>query len=325
MNWSDKSLWVETNCLWEQLPPPTGVRSAVIDGNATMTVQMNSPNGQAVQLNGMLDTGAGVSVISAEAWQKLGAQPLKSWDVPIRMANDQPIRVLGVTDELKMNLNGLQLPISFIVVEHLGEDDFLLGRTFIRDFDVLIDLSQNSILIRDPNRARKLQRKEVIGAYSDKMKLIVEAGTLLKPKEVTLYRLKLPSAGGKLRNDRQVCVLAVKDIRTEAHCVSAGRTLTLTKDGRVAVPILNPIEKELMIRQGQKIAHALPAYTELVDERANLTDCLQEDCNACKRKYNQNLTHVKSVCSLRASQADSLVVPISQRRMKWRKLSYFPT
>ena len=145
--------------------PPTVVRSATITGNATMTAPVKSSSGQAVQLKGMLDTGAGVSVISAEAWQKLGAKLLKFWDVPIRMANDQPIRVLGVTEEIKMDLSGLQLPISLIVV---------------RDFDVLIDLSHNSILIRDPNRTRKLQRKEVIGNYLDRMKLIVEAGTVLK-------------------------------------------------------------------------------------------------------------------------------------------------
>ncbi len=222
--------------------PPTGIRSALIDENATMTVQTAGKQGQSVELHGMLDTGAGVSVISAEAWQKLGAVPLKPWVVPIRMANDQPIRVLGITDELQMNLDGLQLPVPFIAVEHLGEDDFLLGRTFIRDFDVLIDLRQNSILVRDPNRTRRLQRKEVIGSYSERMKLIGEAGTILKPKEVTLCRLKLPSAVGKLRNDRQVCVLPIEDIRHEA---SAGRTLTLTKDGRVAVPILNPTDREL--------------------------------------------------------------------------------
>ncbi len=39
--------------------PPTGVWSASTDGNATITVQMKNLNGQAVQLNGMLDTGAG--------------------------------------------------------------------------------------------------------------------------------------------------------------------------------------------------------------------------------------------------------------------------
>ena len=65
-----------------------------------------------------------------------------------------------------------------------------------------------------------------MGSYSDKMKLIVEAGTILKPKEVTLCRLKLPKAAGELRNDRQICELPIKDIRSEANCASAGRTLT---------------------------------------------------------------------------------------------------
>ncbi len=134
--------------------PQTGVRSSVIDQNATMKVQIVGRQGQSVELHGMLDTGAEVSVISAESRQKLGAVPLKPWVVPKRMANDQPIRVLGITDELQMNLNGLQLPVPFIVVEHLGEDDFLLGRTFIRDFDVLTDLRHYNILVRDPNRYR---------------------------------------------------------------------------------------------------------------------------------------------------------------------------
>ena len=271
--------------------PPTGIRSALIAENATMTVQIEDKQGQSVELHGMLDIGAGVSVISAEAWQKLGAVPLKPWVVPIRMANDQPIRVLSVTDELQMNPNGPQLPVSFIVVEHLGEDDFLLGRTFIRDFDVLNDLRQNSTLVRDPSRTRRLQRKEVIGSYSERMKLIVEAGTIVRPKEVTLCRLKLPSAAGKLRNDRQVCVLPIEDIRHEANCASAGRTLTLTKDGRVAVPFLNRTDREFSIRQGQKVAYALPAFTELMQK---LSDCLRDDCKACKTEYKCNLCNVKS-------------------------------
>ena len=150
----------------------------------------------------MLDTGAGVSVMSAAAWEQLGAPVLKPWTVPITTANDQPIGVLGITSELDLRLNELNLPVAFIVVDHLGEDDFLLGRTFIRDFDVLIDLSQNKILVRDPGRHRKFRRKEVIGNYSERMKLIVETGTVLKSKEVTLCRLKLPKAVGKFRNDR---------------------------------------------------------------------------------------------------------------------------
>ncbi len=144
--------------------PATGVRSAVIDNNATVTVQVHGAHGNPADLKGMSDTGAGISVISADAWQRLGAVPLKPWVVPIRMANDQPIRVLGVTDEPNMTINGLCLPVSFIVVEHLGEDDFLVGRTFIREFDVQIDLRRNSILVRDPTRVRQMLRKDVMGS-----------------------------------------------------------------------------------------------------------------------------------------------------------------
>ena len=45
----------------------TGIRSALIDENATMAVQVQGNHGQSVELHGILDTGAGVSVISAEA------------------------------------------------------------------------------------------------------------------------------------------------------------------------------------------------------------------------------------------------------------------
>ncbi len=56
--------------------PATGVRSAVIDNNATMTVRVHDSHGDPVELRGMLETGAGISVISANAW----AVPLDGMD-----------------------------------------------------------------------------------------------------------------------------------------------------------------------------------------------------------------------------------------------------
>ncbi len=163
-------------------------------------------------------------------------------------------------------------------MESLGEDDFLFGRTFIRDFDVQIDLSKTSLLIRVPQRQRNLKRKEVVGRYAQRMKLILDGGTILKPKEVTLCRLKLSGAESQYRNDRQLCVLSIKDVRSEASCVSAGRTITLTKDGRVAVPMLNPTDKEIYMRPEQKVPYALPAFTELTDTRESVEDCSNKAC-----------------------------------------------
>ncbi len=102
------------------------------------------------------------------------------------------------------------------------------------------------------------------------MKLILDGGTILKPKEVTLCRLKLSGAESQYRNDKQLCVLPIKVVRSEASCVSAGGTLKLTKDGRVAVPMLNPTEKEIYLTPGQKVAYALPAFTELIDTRESV-------------------------------------------------------
>ncbi len=83
-------------------------------------------------------------------------------------------------------------------------------------------------------------------------------------------------------------MLTIKDIRSESTCASAGRSLTLTKDGHVAVPILNPTDRELTL---------LPAFTELVDTKQTLSECLKDDCQACNLRYRQNFSQVKSLCS----------------------------
>ena len=72
-----------------------------------MSVHVWVPGGRAVKLHGMLDTGAGVTVKSAEAWRKLGAPLVKPWEIPIRMANDQPIEVLRITGEVYLSVSGL--------------------------------------------------------------------------------------------------------------------------------------------------------------------------------------------------------------------------
>ena len=106
------------------------------------------------------------------------------------MAKDEPIRVLGLSDEMPMTIANLTRSVSFIVV-------------------------------------------------------------------ASLCRLKLTGAAAHYGNDQKIRVLPIKSVRSESSCVSAGRTLTLTKDGRVAVPMLNPTDKE-------KVTNALPAFTELV-------------------------------------------------------------
>ena len=50
-------------------------------------------------------------------------------------------------------MGGQNLWISFLVVENLDDlDQFNLGRNFVRNFDMMIDLSNRLIRIRNPDR-----------------------------------------------------------------------------------------------------------------------------------------------------------------------------
>ena len=198
---------------------------AKLEADAAMIIEVGRCDGGSEPLRGMLDTGAGISVMSVSAWRRIGSPTLSPWTTAIKMANDSPINVFGTTGSLNVRMAGLELCVEFVIVEDLGEDDFLLGRTFIREFDVLIDPRENKITIRDLNARRRLCRKETMGSFNERVKLVLDSNAILAPGQVTLCKLKLMQAAVKFKDDQQMCVIPLKDMRREAVCMSAGRTL----------------------------------------------------------------------------------------------------
>ena len=244
----------------------------------------------------MLDTGAGISVMSVSAWRRIGSPTLSPWTTAIKMANDAPSNVFGTTGPLLVRMAGLDLRFEFVVVEDLGEDDFLLGRTFIRELDVLIDLRENKITIRDLHARRKLCRKETMGSFNERVKLVLDSSAVLAPGQVTLCELKFIQAEAKFKDDQHMCVIPLKDLRRKAVCMSAGRTLALTKSGRLAVRMLNPTDREMVLRKGQKVAYALPAKSEVIELNVTEADCSQTGCQGCQdRKTNRGEGELKSI------------------------------
>ena len=65
---------------------------------------------------------------------------------------------------MTFKLAGYMLQTSFILIEDVLGDDFILGRSFLRRFDVLIDIRGKRLTIRDPHqegaRQELLQVKE---------------------------------------------------------------------------------------------------------------------------------------------------------------------
>ena len=122
-------------------------------------------NGRKTQLRGLLDTGAVLSVIPIETRRRMQFYKEDLIDSKIRWsaANKGALRILGGTPIIALNLRDRNLWMSFLVVESLDESDqFVLGRDFIRNSDVTIDLNNAIFRIQNPEKKKVIQPENLI-------------------------------------------------------------------------------------------------------------------------------------------------------------------
>ena len=98
-----------------------------------------------------------------------------------------------------LHMGGLDLWMNFLVVESLDDSDhFVLGRDFVRNFDVMIDLNNRLIRIRNPDR--KYVKKLIIRKITDENKVpIVLLNTM--DTTVTIQRGKELAYALPMRTD----------------------------------------------------------------------------------------------------------------------------
>ena len=104
---------------------------------------------------GIIDTGSCTSVLSLSAYQKIAsshALSLLPYDI------QQPMEKASTASVLLKTLGGHTLKTNFIVIaDHLGAEDFLLGRNFLRTYNKLVDLTAMRVTIRDPKAPRHFE------------------------------------------------------------------------------------------------------------------------------------------------------------------------
>ena len=122
---------------------------------ADLAAHVLDVQGRQLSVKGLLDTGAVVSVMPVKTWTDMGfdRSDLIPTNIRLAAANQGAIYVSGRTPIISLQLGGRHLWMSFLVVENLDESDqFILGRDFVRNFDVTIDLNDGLIRIKDPER-----------------------------------------------------------------------------------------------------------------------------------------------------------------------------
>ena len=94
-----------------------------IGTKADVSAHVLDISGKKTQLRGLFDTGAVLSVIPIETWKRMGFDRDDLIDSRIRLsaANKGPLRVIGRTPILALNMGERNLWMSFLVVENLDE------------------------------------------------------------------------------------------------------------------------------------------------------------------------------------------------------------
>ena len=164
---------------------------ARIDGRASLVVAFGTALQEPIPLYGMIDTGSGVSILSLSAYQKIAsahALSLLPYDIQLFAANGKTINTIGIAENVNLQLGGHSLSTNFIVIaDHLGAEDFLLGRNFLRTYNVLVDLTAMKVTIRDPKTPRHFKPVHEVSDHEPSLVISTEK-VVLGPFERKLIR-----------------------------------------------------------------------------------------------------------------------------------------
>ena len=204
-------------------------------------------SGKKTHLRGLLDTGAVLSVIPIENWERMGFNRDDLIDPRIRLsaANKGALRVLNRTPLIALNLVERNLWMSFLVVENLDESDqFILGRDFIRNFDVTIDLNNAMFRILNPDRRYAIKPVILIMTNENKAPVFLSRRVRLKGNEVAIVSLRMKNYNEL--NNKQVCIVPNPNSQSAAVL---GRSFSITKSGLCVSVLLNTLDIPIIIQK----------------------------------------------------------------------------
>ena len=262
---------------------------------ADVTAHLLDTNGTKIGVTGLLDTGAVVSVMPIKTWERMDftREDLIPTKLRLAAANRGAIYVAGRTPITVLHMGGRDLWMSFLVVENLDDaDQFILGRDFVRNFDVMIDLNNGLIRIRNPDRKYVKRPINKIITDGNKVPILLDRKVKLLPGQavVAIFRMRNLNS---LSDSKQVCLVPNPNSQSS---VILGRGFSVTRNGLCVSVLLNTLDTTVSIQRGKKLGYALPMRTDY-EETQNLKKHSVKDCpyHANKDKILKRINELKSI------------------------------
>ena len=198
--------------------------------------------------------------------------------------------------------------MSFLVVENLDDSDqFILDRDFVRIFDVMTDMNNGLIRIRDPDR--KYVKKPINRIITDENKVPIFLVPIFLDRKVKLQLGQAVVAIFRMRNlnalsdSKHVCLVPNPNSQSS---VILGRSLCETRNGLCVRWLLNTLDTTVSIQRGKKLGYALPMGTDY-EETQNLKRYSVKYCpyHANKDKIFKRINELKSIYKLFSMKSET--------------------
>ena len=219
-----------------------------LGGDADLAAHVLGVKGRQLSVKGLLDTGPVVSVMPVKTWTDMGFDrfDLIPTNIRLAVANRGAIYVTGQTPIISLQLGGRHLWMRFLVVKNLAESDqFLLGRDFVRNFDVTIDLNDGLIRIKDPERKYEKKPLNKILFTQANVPIFLDRKVRLKPNQAVVATFRMGILN-ELSNDRQVCLVTNPNSKSSPIL---GRSFSLTQSGLCVSVLLNTVATTVTIQR----------------------------------------------------------------------------
>ncbi len=168
-------------------------------------------------------------------------------------ANGGTMTCHGMSNPISFRIGSDWVTLYFMVMDTLGGDDMILGRDFLKKYDVLLDLARRRMKIRNPNQTYQTR----VVHYVDETKHVnhgqMEWNAKMQPQSMERYPLKIK----KIRKDDSIVaedlprlVYVEPVVRPEDDpTISVGRTLTVLRGNMIEASVANlDLERELLAK-----------------------------------------------------------------------------
>ena len=248
-----------------------------------------------------MDTGSGVSILTFSAFNRIAVQTgavLCPYRIDLYAANGKTIKAYGMVERVHFQLGGYELQTNFVVVDDaMGVEDFLLGRNFLRAYQVLVDLTAMIIVVRAPAEPVWHHAHAQVGDSETSIPITPAQEIVLQPFERMIARATIVSKNIEPIIFQMVALnAALSDISLHNIVFLENSVATVGETGSLYVSLINLTSNPQRVRCGTQLGtvvpvslvyQAVPQELDDVPKTSKKTEADESPANFFHRIYTQ--------------------------------------